>query len=512
MTKKNPPEKTSRRLRKCPTGIKGLDEITDGGLPAGRSTLVCGGAGSGKTLLALEFIINGARDLGEPGVFVAFEETVQELAENISSLGYDLNDLMDRKKVAVDYIYIERSEYQETGEFDLDGLFIRLGDLIDTIGARRVALDSTEVLFSGLPNPAIIRAEMRRLIRWLKEKGVTVIITGEQGENTLSRHGLEEYVNDCVILLDHRVINQIATRRLRVMKYRGSGHGTNEFPTIIDGSGLSILPITSLGLDYEGTEERISTGIAKLDAMMGGKGFFKGSSVLVSGTAGSGKSSIAAAFTDGICRNGGKCLYYSFEESPSQITRNMRSIGFDLGSHVRNGRLMIHAIRPTLYGLEKHLLELYRYFEEFRPNAVIMDPVTNLIAAGNLYDTTIMLTRLIDLLKNRQITAMFTSLTENSNAAEQSEVGISSLMDTWVLLRMIESEGTRKRNLYILKSRGMAHSNRTLEFTLSDRGIDIMYDSTVSGPRAMTGNSAPAEDGGETQGRTMQSRSVEDNQ
>ncbi len=497
MKKASNTRKKAPGIRKCLTGVNGLDDITNGGLPAGRPTLVCGGAGSGKTLLAMEFIMRGARDFGEPGVFMAFEETAKELADNVSSLGFDLNGLVDRGIVAVDYVYIERSEFLETGEYDLEGLFIRLGSMIDSIGAKRVALDSIETLFAGIPNPAIVRSELRRLFRWLKEKGVTAVITGEQGENTLTRHGLEEYVSDCVIFLDHRVINQIGTRRLRIVKYRGSRHGTNEYPTMIDENGLSIIPITSLGLTHAATNARISTGIKRMDAMFGGKGYFRGSSILISGTAGSGKSSIAVAFADGVCRRGERCLYYSFEESPDQIIRNMRSIGYELGGHVRKGRLLIHSIRPTLYGLENHLVELHNLVEKYNPRALVIDPISNLVSVGNKIDTSIMLTRVVDFLKHRQITTVFTSLTNVDLAPEQSEAGISSLMDTWLLLRMVEDDNERNRVMYILKSRGMAHSNRMNEFVLSDSGIEIV-DMNSGSARVKT---APGRSAGKKPGR-----------
>jgi circadian clock protein KaiC len=460
-------------LDKCPTGIEGLDEITEGGLPRGRPTLVCGGAGSGKTLLAMEFIVRGIREYGEPGVFVTFEETEEDLAKNVASLGFDLTDLQRRNELAVDYIYIERHEIEETGEYDLEGLFVRLGAAIDSVKAKRVAIDSLEALFGGLPNEAILRAELRRLFRWLKDRRVTAIITGEQGSNTLTRYGLEEYVSDCVIVLNHRVVNQVATRRLRVVKYRGSSHGTSEYPTMIDETGLSVLPISSLSLDYSVTVERVSTGVGWLDEMLGGKGYFKGSSVLVSGTAGAGKSSIAAAFADNVCSTGGKCLYFSFEESPAQIVRNMASIGFDLKRHVEEGALRFHSVRPTLHGLEQHLVSIHKLVNEFQPAGVVIDPVTNLVTVGDSAEVKAMLTRMIDYLKNLGITAVLTSLTPGGNAVEDTDVGVSSLMDTWLLLEMIQSAGERNRSLYVLKSRGMAHSNRMCPFMLTDQGITL---------------------------------------
>jgi circadian clock protein KaiC len=480
-------DKRARRLPpqlpKAPTGITGLDEITGGGLPRGRPTLVCGGAGCGKTLLAMEFLVRGIRQFNEPGVFMAFEETEPELTANVASLGFNLPHPHKKKRLALDHVHLERSEIEETGEYDLEGLFVRLASAIDKVKAKRVVLDSLEALFAGLPNEAILRAELRRLFRWLKERRLTTIITAEQGRNTLTRHGLEEYVSDCVIFLDHRVVNQVATRRLRIVKYRGSAHGTSEYPTLIDDSGLSILPISSLTLDYPVSSARISTGIPRLDAMLGGKGFYQGSSVLVSGTAGSGKSSLAATFADSVCSTGGRCLYFSFEEAPQQIMRNMKSIGINLARHVNQGRLRFHSLRSTLFGLEQHLVMLHKRVLDFQPRAVIMDPVTNLAAIGTDAEIKTMLTRTIDYLKNQGITALFTSLTSAGSNLEDSEVGISSLMDTWLLLQMVQSASERNRLLYVLKSRGMSHSNQMREFLLTDRGIRLI--DVYTGPGAV---------------------------
>ena len=462
-------------LDKCQTGIRGLDEITEGGLPRGRPTLICGAAGSGKTLLAMEFIVRGARELDEPGVFMAFEETEGELAANVVSLGFDLDALVAQNRVALDYVYVERSEVEETGDYGLDGLFVRLGSMIDQVGARRVAIDGIEALFAALPSEGILRAELRRLFRWLKDQGVTAIITGEQGERTLTRHGLEEYVSDCVIFLDHRVSSQVATRRLRIVKYRGSRHGTNEYPALIDESGLSVLPISSVSLNHRVSRERVSSGIARLDAMLGGRGYYKGSSVLISGTAGAGKSSLAATFADSVCSGGGRCLYWSSEESSDQILRNMGSIGVDLDRHVGSGRLHFFTVRPTLYGLENHLVSLHKLVGELRPEAVVLDPITNFAAIGDLGEVKIMLTRVIDFLKSECITAVFTSLTQGAGLGdlEQTDEGVSTLIDTWLLVQMVHSAGERNRLLYVLKSRGMAHSNQVRELVLSDRGIDL---------------------------------------
>jgi len=463
----------NRSLPKAATGIQGLDEITGGGLPRGRPTLVCGSTGCGKTLLAIEFLIRGATKFGEPGVFLTFEETAEELAQNVRSLGFDLEDLAEQKKLLVDFVHVERSEIEETGEYDLEGLFIRLGHAIDSLGARRVVLDTLEVLFGGLSNAAILRSELRRLFRWLKDKGVTAIITGERGDGTLTRHGLEEYVSDCVIVLDHRITEQLSTRRLRIVKYRGTPHGTNEYPFLIDANGISVLPVTSLGLSQEASDERISTGVPRLDTMLGGQGVYRGSSVLISGTAGTGKTSLAAHFADATCRRGERCLYLSFEESESQLVRNMRSIGLDLKSWSKKGLLRLHATRPSAYGLEMHLAMLHKLVNEFQPRLVIVDPITTFLGAGTSVEAESMLMRLIDFVKSQWITALFTSLIHGGNALEGSQAGISSLIDTWLLLRDIEQGGERNRALYILKSRGMAHSNQVREFLLTSHGVEL---------------------------------------
>ena len=460
------------QLEKCPTGITGLDEITRGGLPKGRPALIAGSAGSGKTLLSLEFLVHGIVKYNEPGVFVAFEETAEELTKNVASLGFNLNTLVAKKKLSVDYIYIERSEIEETGEYDLEGLFVRLGHAIKSVGAKRVVLDTVEALFAGLPNPAILRAELRRLFRWLKNMGVTAIITGERGEHSLTRYGLEEYVADCVILLDHRVADQISTRRMRVVKYRGSAHGANEYPFLIDDEGISILPITSLGLAHEVLKVRVSTGIPRLDAMFSGGGYYRGSSVLVSGTAGTGKTSVAAYFADALCRGGKRCLYFSFEESESQILRNMRSIGLDLSKWTKKGLLKFHSARPQLFGLETHLMEMRRVIGAFRPQAVVIDPVSNLTCVGNQFDVTSMLTRLVDHLKVAKITSVFTSLISDVSESAAG-IGVSSLMDTWITLQDIQTNGEKRRGISIIKSRGMGHSSQVREFKMTNKGIVI---------------------------------------
>ncbi len=462
------------RLEKSPTGIRGFDEITQGGLPRGRTALVTGGPGTGKTMLAMEFLVKGATEFGEPGVFVSFEETQDELIANSASLGFSLPDLCDSNRMYMDYVRVERSEIEETGEYDLEGLFVRLSHAINTVGAKRLVLDTIETLFSGLSNASILRAELRRLFRWLKDKGMTTIVTGERGANSLTREGLEEYVSDCVILLDHRVTEQVSTRRLRVVKYRGTEHGTNEYPFLISERGFMVLPITSMKLDYAAAEERISSGIPRLDAMLGGKGFYRGSLVLVSGTAGTGKTSTAAAFADAACRRGERCMYFAFEESAQQVIRNMRSIGLDLSRWVKKGLLKIVGQRPTVHGLEHHLMTLQFMIDDYDPAAVVVDPVTNLTQVGTITDVRATLARLVDHLKGRKVTILFTSLTPGSADAEMTDVGISSLADTWLKLQNLESGGERNRAITILKSRGMAHSNQVREFLLTGEGIDLV--------------------------------------
>jgi len=481
-------DKESRTLPKAPTGIQGLDEITGGGFPRGRPTLVCGSAGAGKTLLAMEFLVRGATEYNEPGVFMAFEETAPELTQNVRSLGFDLDELVKQKKLLIDYVRIERSEIDETGDYDLEGLFIRLGSALNAIGAKRVVLDTIENLFAGLQNQGILRAELRRLFRWLKDRGVSAIITAERGEGALTRHGLEEYVSDCVILLDHRVTDQISTRRLRIVKYRGTAHGTNEYPFLIDEDGFSVLPVTSLGLQHEVSEERVSSGIPRLDTMLGGEGFYRGTTILVSGTAGTGKTSLAAHFVEAACRRGERCLYFSFEESPGQMVRNMRSIGLNLDQWTKRNLLQFHSSRATFYGLEMHLAIIHKIVQEFEPKVVVIDPVGSLIQAGNRRDAHTMLIRLIDFLKLRGITALLTNLTSAGDALEKTNVEISSIVDSWLLVRDTELNGERNRALYVLKSRGMAHSNQLREFLLTAQGIDLL-DVYVGPEGVLTGSS-----------------------
>ena len=479
-------------VAKCPTGIAGLDEITGGGLPRGRPTLLCGGPGCGKTLLAVEFLVRGATQFGEPGVFMAFEESPDELARNVASLGFDLPELRIRNQLIVDAVRID-SSVEQSGDFDLEALFIRLDFAIKTVGAKRVVLDTVECLFSNLPNPAILRAELQRLFRWLKDQGVTVIITGERGDGLLTRQGLEEYVSDCVIALDHHIVNQICTRRLRIVKYRGSRHGTNEYPFAVDDQGISILPITALTLEHDASEERISSGVPGLDAVLGGSGFYRGSSVLISGTAGAGKSTLAAHFTDAACQRGERALFFAFEESASQIKRNLKSVGLDLARWEEQGLLRFESARPTAYGLEIHLLTLLKAIDRFKPAVVVVDPINSFIADDNQLEVKALLIRLIDILKARQISVLLNSLTIGGAALEATNAGISSIIDTWLILRDIECDGERNRGLIVLKSRGMAHSNQVREFLITAQGIELK-DAYLGPSGVLTGSARLAQE------------------
>jgi circadian clock protein KaiC len=485
-----PAAEAAQPLTKARTGITGLDEVTFGGLPAGRPTLVCGGPGCGKTLLATTFLVHGAVMFDEPGVFMSFEETGDELIQNVASLGYDLGALVAQKQIAIDFVRVERSEIEESGEYDLEGLFVRLDFAIKSIGAKRVVLDTIEVLFAGLGDTQILRAEIRRLFAWLKERNLTAIITAEQGTGALTRYGIEEYVSDCVLLLDNRVSNQITTRRLRVVKYRGSAHGTNEYPFLIDAQGVSVLPVTSAGLAHSASDEVISTGIPGLNQMLGAGGFYTGTSILVSGTAGTGKTSLAAHFVESVCARGERCLYFAFEESPAQIIRNMRSIGLDLQPRVDAGLLRFEAARPSLFGLEMHLARMYREIEEFAPAAAVLDPISAL--RGETGDVHSMLLRVVDLLKSRGITAFLTDLL-TVEGMDKADAGMSSLMDTWLSLVQLESNGERNRGIYVLKSRGMNHSNQIREYQLTSQGVKLV-DAYLGSGGVLTGSARIAQE------------------
>jgi circadian clock protein KaiC len=477
-----------QQIHKSATGIVGLDQITEGGLPQGRPTLICGSAGCGKTMLAMEYLVRGATEFDEPGVFMSFEETAEELSQNVASMGFDIHALCARKKILMDFVRIEPNEFEESGEYDLQGLFIRLGNAIDTIGAKRVVLDTIEALFSCFNNDNLLRAELRRLFRWLKDKGVTAIITAETGDGTLTRRGIEEYVADCVIFLDHRVENQSSIRRLRILKYRGTTHGTNEYPFLIGPKGFSVFPLSTLKLDHEAPTQRISSGVLQLDAMLDGKGFYRGTSILVSGEAGTGKSSLAAHFVHAACQRGERALYMASEQSSAEVVRNMRSIGIDLEPALKRGILHLYAERPGSFGLEKHLVTICDMVHSLKPKVVVVDPITNFGSAGTNSEVKSMSIRLIDLFKSRQITALFTSLTHAGASADISDLGISSLMDAWLLLRNLEHNGERNRGLFVLKARGMAHSNQIREFVLSKHGVQLL--DVYTGPSGLLIGSA----------------------
>jgi len=509
--KKKEVEFQRKTLPKSFTSIQGFDEITGGGLPKGRPTLVCGGPGCGKTLFAMEFLVRGATVYNEPGVFISFEETEKELTANVASLGFDLNKLVEQKKIWLEHVHVDRGEIEERGEYDLKSLFIRIHQAIESIGAKRVVLDTIESLFSALPNPTIIRTELRTLFSWLKKKGVTAIITGERGGGTLTRQSLEEYISDCVILLDHRVNDQSSIRRLRIVKYRGSTHGTNEYPFLIDEDGFSVLPVTSLGLNHSASRERISSGIPRLDTMLSGKGYFRGSTVLVSGTAGTGKTSLAAQFVEAACKRGEKVLYFAFEESPSQFMRNVSSIGINLEPWVKKGLLQFHATRPTLHGLEHHLTTTIKLINKVKPQIVVLDPIDAFVIGNNQTEVKIMLLRLVDFLKMNNITAFFASLTNTADSQELTDMSISSLIDTWLLLRDIEIGGERNRGLYILKSRGMDHSNQIREFILTNHGIELL-DVYVGPEGVLTGSARLSQEAKNDAEQLIRKQEIERNQ
>jgi circadian clock protein KaiC len=479
-------------LQKTPTGISGLDEVTGGGLPRGRPTLVCGPAGCGKTLLAMEFLVRGILDFDEPGVFVAFEETIDDLRANVASLGFDLAQLEADGHLMLDHVTLAHGEMEETGDWDLDGLFMRLGAAIDAVGARRVVIDTIETLFGAFSNTALLRSELARLFVFLKERGVTAVITGERGDGSLTRHGIEEYVSDCVIVLDHRVTEQTSIRRLRILKYRGSFHGTNEYPFLIGESGISVLPITSLGLHHSVSDARMPTGTARLDSMLGDGGFFKGSTVHVSGTSGTGKTTLAAQFCDATCARGERAMYFAFDESQAEIIRNMSSVGIDLRQWVDAGLLKFQCFRPSLLGLESHLFMVQKFVSEFDPVVVVMDPISDFVRLGTAADVAALLTRQVDFLKARGVTSLFTSLT-NARESTSVEQQMTSLVDTWILVKTLEGNGEHNRVLYVLKARGMAHSNQIREFLLTDHGIELS-DVYVGPQGVLTGSARQAQE------------------
>ena len=494
------------QLGKTPTGISGLDDLTLGGLPSGRPTLLCGAAGCGKTMFALTFLVNGATRYGEAGVFMSFEERAEDLTANVASLGYDLASLVEARRIAIDHVRVERSEIEESGDYDLEGLFVRLAYAIDSVGAKRVVLDTVEALFSGLADPTILRAELRRLFAWLKDRGVTAIITGERGEGQLTRHGIEEYVSDCVILLDNRVQDQVSTRRLRVVKYRGSAHGTNEYPFLIDDQGISVMPITSAGLGHSISQEPVPTGVAGLDAMLGIGGYYRGSSVLISGLAGTGKSTFGAAFVAGACDRGERCLYFAFEESPEQVVRNMRSVGIDLHRHREAGLLRFEAARPSLYGFEMHLARMNRDIDQFKPSILVVDPISAF--RGPSMEIHATLVRLADICKTKGITALFTSLSNSGELMGDTDRSVSSLMDTWISLKDLEANGERNRVLYLLKSRGMSHSKQLREYQLTDRGI-VLIEAYVGPDGVLTGTARLAQEARERESELARQQATE---
>jgi len=497
----------ARGIDKSPTGIDGFDELTLGGLPTGRPTLVCGSAGCGKTLFASTFLVNGIRDYGEPGVFVTFEERPVDIVSNVASLGFSVGDLVDDGKLVLEHISLDPSELAEIGDYDLEGLFLRLELAIDQIGAKRIVLDTIESLFSAFQNPAVLRAEIRRLFDWLKDKGMTTVITGERGDGSLTRQGLEEYVSDCVILLDHRVHNQISTRRLRIVKYRGTAHGTNEYPFLIDRDGFSVLPVSSLGLDHKVFEERISSGIPDLDKMLEGGGFHRASSILLSGVAGSGKSTIAASFIDAACRAGERAVYFSFEESAAQAVRNMRSIGLDLKAHLDRDVLRYFATRPTFYSLEMHLAVMLREIIRFKPSLVVLDPISAFMGSGERLEVQAMLLRMVDSLKAHGVTAVFTHLMHSADGNQETDAGLSSLMDAWVLLLNREIGGEFNRELYLLKARGTAHSNQVREFIMTADGITLAPPYIGDG-KALTGSARRAQEARDRRDEMIRQRDI----
>jgi circadian clock protein KaiC len=475
-------------LPKAPTGIPGLDQITHGGIARARTTLVCGGPGCGKTLLGLEFLLRGATEFGEPGVFMAFEETAEELAQNVRSLGFDLDALVAARKIAVDHVHVERGEIEEAGAWDLEGIFLRLGLAIDAVGAKRVVLDTIESLFSCFTNEAVLRSELRRLFRWLKDRGVAAVVTAERGEGTLTRHGLEEYVSDCVIVLDHRVRDEVSTRRMRIVKYRGTTHGTNEYPFLIGNDGISVLPLASVSLDHAASTQRISSGVAGLDAMLGGAGFYRGSSILVSGSAGTGKTTLAASFVQAACRRRERGLYLAFEESVPQLLRNMGSVGIrGLKRAIDSGLLRVIAGRPAAHGLETHLAQLHKAVTDLNPDVVVIDPITTFSNPEAQADVDSMVLRMVDFLKSRGITAMLCHSTSEDLSQEPGK--LFSLIDALIALRDEEDGAERRHGVVVLKSRGTAHSNRVREYRITSKGLEFAPDAAAPARTGKKGTS-----------------------
>jgi circadian clock protein KaiC len=497
-----------RQLPKVPTGISGLDDVTGGGLPRGRPTLVCGPAGCGKTLLAMEFLVRGITEFHEPGVFLAFEESAQDLFANVASLGFDLQELEAAGQLVVDHVNVVVGEMEDTGEWDLEGLLLRLGAAIDVVGAKRVVIDTIETLFGAFSDKDNLRAELSRLFAWLKDREITAVITCERGEGTLTRHGIEEYVSDCVIVLDHRVTEQTSTRRLRILKYRGSLHGTNEYPFLIGENGLSVLPITSLGLRHDVSDEQVSTGVPRLDSMLGHGGFFRGSTVLVSGGAGTGKSTLAAQFCDATCRRGERALYFAFEQSEAEVIRNMSSVGIDLQRWLEVGLLEFQCFRPSLLGLEAHLFTMQKFVSEFDPAVVVMDPISDLLRIASEVEVSEMLTRQVDFLKAKGVTAFFTSLKYNFADLGETDLQIASLVDTWLLVKTLEGNGEYNRVLYVRKSRGMAHSNQIREFLITGQGVELA-DVYVGPQGVLTGSARQAQEAKELSDGTARQEDLE---
>ncbi|WP_240236172.1 circadian clock protein KaiC [Nocardioides sp. CFH 31398] len=455
-------------LEKAATGIEGFDDITFGGLPRARATIVTGAAGSGKSMFGVEFLAQGARAYGEPGVLLSFEETADELVANAASIGVDLRAMADEGTLVVDSAAGDLDDLVQSGAFDLEGLLLRLAAAIDAVGARRVVLDTVETLFSTLPDETTVRREFARLLRWLKERDLTVVVTAERGQQgRLTRHGIEEYVSDCVVVLDHRVEDEVATRRMRVAKYRGSPHGTNEFPFLISGRGLVVMPLHHDELT-EVSEERVSLGIPELDTMVGG-GVFRGSTIMISGSAGTGKTSIAACAADAACRRGEKALFLSFEEPSGQVVRNMRSIGLDLQHWIDKGLLVVQHMRPAITGLEAHLASLHMILDEHPAEVVVLDAVASLSRGVASYASASAVARDIAMLRLRGATTVLTALA-GTHDDPHTDVSASSLVDAWLLVRNVENDGERNRLLMTIKNRGSFHSNQVREFLLTDDG------------------------------------------